>query len=118
MMRTTTASILAEHHKIAFADVVRDVFDEDWQLKSPSELNDNIRAAINSVEVTETTFGDSGMKRTVKVRTANKQASLDSMAKMLGVDQPPKEKEVKVDDMVEAIALGIKRAHERIAKQQ
>jgi len=84
----TGADVLRETFKLAFSDL-RGVFTSEGALKDPSEWPDDIAAAISGVDVFEE-FQGQGEKRTLigytkKVRTWDKNSSLDRLFKHFGL---------------------------------
>jgi phage terminase small subunit len=89
----TRERIAQELARIGFLDI-RNVFDEQGRLKDPREWSDEEAAAIAGLE-TEQTFEGYGDDRTwtgylKKVKLTDKRAALDSLAKLMGYNEPEK----------------------------
>lgn len=115
----TADSLLAKHFEIIKADVV-DMFDDSWSALPPGKLKPELRTALERVKVTEkTTFDPEGnptITKQFEFSLASKQRSIEAAAKMLGVDEPKTDKDNAhgVDDLVEALILGVERANQKI----
>ena len=102
--KITPERILQEYARIGFSDV-RKTLGPDGQLKNPQEWDDDTAAAIAGVEVVTRTSGygdDAAVEYVHKIKTWDKKAALDSMAKHLGmfdgkkgVDDPEETEEEK-----------------------
>lgn len=62
------------------------------QFKPSSELDDNTAMSIKSITFTERHFGEGNVERRLKVEQYDKKSALDSLAKHLGMFNPPPEK--------------------------
>jgi len=83
----TIERVLAEYAKIGFADI-RKVFDKDGEVLHPQEMDDDIAAAVTSVDVTTITSGRKDSKvisKTHRVKLSDKKNALDSIARHLGM---------------------------------
>lgn len=84
----TADRVLAELSKIGFADV-RDLFTSAGGLRNPDQLDDDIAAALQSVEVVtrisgeEDEYGNKIVDHVHKVRLNDKKAALELMGKHL-----------------------------------
>jgi phage terminase small subunit len=81
----TAADVLREIARLGFADV-RQLYDEAGTLKAPHTLDDDLAAAVASVEVVSYVSEETGeplLKRTHKIRLWNKEGSLTLLAKHL-----------------------------------
>lgn len=77
--------VLREFARIAFSDI-RKIFTENGNLINPSKLDDDTAAAISGVEVVTTAIGtgdDVHIEYTHKIKTYDKQRSLENLAKYL-----------------------------------
>lgn len=87
-LEITSENVLKEIAKLGFADV-RQIFNDDGALRGVTELNDDIAAAVQSVEVVTTYNGeedDNGRKmpqHTHKIKLADKKGSLELLGKHL-----------------------------------
>jgi phage terminase small subunit len=103
----TAADVLKEAARIAFSDI-RKLFDENGNLKPVSELDDDIAAAVASIEVTEE-FAGSGESRefvgyTKKIKFWDKNAALEKLFKLLGLFKADnRQKADAIGDLLEAI---------------
>ena len=79
----TVERVLAEYAKLGFSDI-RKIFDDAGGLKPVTELDDDIAAAVTSVDVSTTKIGDETI-RTHKIRLSDKKLALDSIARHLGM---------------------------------
>lgn len=77
------ATVLRELARIGTIDPRR-VFDENGQVKAPAEWDDDLAAAISSVEAVTTGEGEDA-RTTYKVRFWDKNAALDKIAKHFGM---------------------------------
>lgn len=83
----TPERILQEYARIGFSDVRR-TLGANGELKNPQEWDDDTAAAIAGVEVVTRTSGygdDAAVEYVHKIKTWDKKAALDSMAKHLGM---------------------------------
>ena len=83
----TLEQVIKENAKIAFFDI-RTMFDANGNIKSVNDWDDNIGAAVSSIEVEELYVG-SGKDRinigqTKKIKFWDKSAALDKLMKHLG----------------------------------
>jgi phage terminase small subunit len=81
----TAAAVLREIARLGFSDV-RQLYDDTGALKAPHALDDDVAAAVSSVEVVSYVNEDSGeplLTRTHKIRLWNKEGSLTLLAKHL-----------------------------------
>lgn len=79
----TADRVLVELAKIAFADV-RSIFDDGNKLKSPSEIDDDTAAAIQSVKVA--TRQDGGeVLNFHEIKLSDKRAALEALGKNLKI---------------------------------
>ena len=81
----TAAAVLREIARLGFSDV-RQLYDDTGALKAPHALDDDVAAAVSSVEVVSYVTEDSGaplLTRTHKIRLWNKEGSLTLLAKHL-----------------------------------
>jgi phage terminase small subunit len=86
-MEITQERILREYARIGFSDV-RKTLGANGELKNPQEWDDDTAAAIAGVEVVTRTSGygdDAAVEYVHKIKTWDKKAALDSMAKHLGM---------------------------------
>lgn len=96
----TPERILQEYARIGFSDV-RKTLGANGELKNPQEWDDDTAAAIAGVEVVTRTSGygdDAAVEYVHKIKTWDKKAALDSMAKHLGMFDGKKD----VDDPEES----------------
>lgn len=89
----TRERIAQELARIGFMDI-RNIFDENGQLKSPENWSDEEAAAIAGLE-TEQTFEWIDKEKIwtgylKKVKLTDKRAALDSLAKLMGYNEPYK----------------------------
>ena len=77
----TADRVLVELSKIGFADI-RDIFKPTGELLLPTEMNDNISAALSSVEVVSSRY-DGVMEYTHKIKLNDKKGALELMGKHL-----------------------------------
>lgn len=89
----TALAIVKEHQRIAFSNGAR--IRKGWMALNDFEaLTDDDKACIQSVETKQTKrIGDDGstiIDEWVRVKTYDKQKSLDALSKMLGFDAPTK----------------------------
>lgn len=83
----TPERILQEYARIGFSDV-RKTLGPNGELKNPQEWDDDTAASIAGVEVVTRTSGygdDAAVEYVHKIKTWDKRAALDSMAKHLGM---------------------------------
>lgn len=78
--------VLAEYIKLAFFDI-RKVYTESGTLIPLTELGDNEAAAIAGIEFE---IGIGGQRELRKIKLSDKRASLDSICKMQGYNDPEK----------------------------
>jgi phage terminase small subunit len=87
-LEVTTTRVLAELARIAFADR-RDLFNDDFTLKKPSELSDEVSAALAGIEVEELWQGRGEDREQIgylkKVKLCDKVKALELLAKYLGI---------------------------------
>lgn len=79
----SAARVLEENARIALSDL-RQVFDENMNLKAIKDWPDELASAIASVEVTSI-GGEEGLKYVTKVRAWPKNAALDMLMKHMGL---------------------------------
>ncbi len=88
----TAERVLAEYAKIAFANV-GDLYDAEGALVPVHELDEDVTAAIGSIEVASLRLGDKDPKKagarsvTTKIKMNDKKGALDSIARHLGMFQ-------------------------------
>lgn len=85
-LEITADKVLVELAKIGFADV-REIFGDGEELLTPSQFNDNIAAAVQSIEVVTKVSEDKDGKKTVdyvhKIKMNDKKAALECLGKNL-----------------------------------
>ena len=74
--------IRRELAKIGFLDI-RKIFDEDGRIKQPEEWDEDIAAAISSVEVVTRNAGGGQVEYVHKIKTWDKKGSLELLGKEL-----------------------------------
>ena len=79
-LEITADRVLQEIARIAFLDPAR-VFDEDGTIKPITEMDEDTRRAIGSLEVTQ--FGQDGIGILSKVKLIDKKGGLEMLAKHL-----------------------------------
>lgn len=81
----TREAVLQEMAALAFSDI-RDIFNDDGNLKQPHEYDDKAAKAVQSIDVT-TLNGDEGqiLVATNKIRLADKTKNLELLGKHLGL---------------------------------
>jgi hypothetical protein len=108
----TRDALLAKQWRIADANP-KDLFDGEWNIKRLDALTDDQAKLIESVTVEQK---ETGPKITVKL--CSKQAALDAVAKMLGLDAPasdPNDKPTVSVNQMTAILEGARaRANKKI----
>jgi phage terminase small subunit len=85
--KITPERILQEYARIGFSDV-RKTLGANGELKNPQDWDDDTAASIAGVEVVTRTSGygdDAAVEYVHKIKTWDKKAALDSMAKHLGM---------------------------------
>jgi phage terminase small subunit len=80
----TPEKVLREMGRLAFSDL-RNVLDEDGNLKNPKNWDDDAAAAISSLELT-----GQGAEKVSKIKAWDKNSALEKIAKHLGMFQPEK----------------------------
>lgn len=80
----TAERVLQELARIGFADI-RNIFDVNGALLSPSDMPDDIARAVSSVEVVTVSKGEGMVEHVAKVRLADKRAALVDLGKHLGL---------------------------------
>lgn len=87
-LEITADNVLKEIAKLAFSDI-REVFTEQGGLINPNQLGDNIAAAVQSIDVVENVVkdedGNAQVEYTKKIKLSDKRASLELLAKHLGL---------------------------------
>ena len=87
---------ILELKKIAYTNIAD--FKTDWYtLEDFEELDKDTKAAIAEIMHTEITFGEKGLKQTVKFKLHDKQKAIDSLNKMLGFNAPEKTINTNID---------------------
>ena len=94
----TTDQVLQQLAEIGFADM-RDLYDEDGHPLPPSRLPDRIARCITSVDTMVDAIGNTYYK----YRLNPKDKSLALMAQILGMLQPPKEKDEDEDLVINIV---------------
>ena len=80
---------ILELKKIAYTNIAD--FKKDWYtLEDYDNLPDEVKAAIAEIQHSETTFGDDGLKQSVKFKLHDKQKAIELLNKMLGFNEPDK----------------------------
>lgn len=111
-LEVTQTRVLAEMARLAFFDI-RDLLDEDGNLKRPRDWSDDVAAAVSGMDIGEVVFGDDGAATKLKkIKMASKEKNLEMLAKYLGMFvadkvDPQKEGSEEAQAIVDAI---IKRA--------
>lgn len=91
--------VLAEYAKIAFMDV-RNLFDDNGQPLTITELDDNTAGAIAGIEVLEEKVKGEVVGYVKKYRLADKRAALADICKVMGYNEPEKKNiNLKVDNL-------------------
>lgn len=91
-LQITQERVLKEYARIAFSDI-RKTLTPGGNLLNPNDWDDDTAAAIGSIEVVTKALhngDDAGteVEHTHKIRTWDKKAALDSIAKYLGMFRP------------------------------
>lgn len=111
-LEVTQSRVLAEMARLAFFDI-RDLLDEDGNLKRPRDWTDDVAAAVSGMDIGEVIFGEEGSATKLKkIKMASKEKNLEMLAKYLGMFvadkvDPQKEGSEEAQAIVDAI---IKRA--------
>lgn len=79
----TADSVLREMARIGFCDL-RNILDEDGNIKKLQDMPPDVTAAISSIEVVTNSTGDK-VEYIKKIRTWDKKGALESLAKHLGL---------------------------------
>jgi phage terminase small subunit len=80
--RIEAADIRRELARIGFSDI-RNIFDENGRLKRPEEWDDEVAAAVSSVEVVTRSLGEGEVEYVHKIKTWDKKGSLELLGKEL-----------------------------------
>lgn len=80
----TAERVIAEYAKIAFADI-KDIFDENGNIKNISDLQNIITASISEVSTNSTKIGDEEILIRRAYKFHSKVAALDALGKHLGI---------------------------------
>lgn len=87
----TEAEIIREYERLGFSKIT-DYYNDDYTLKPVSELNEDQRAAIRSIEINEHHYtnkkGKAGKKVEIKIKLHTKKGALDSLANIYGMMKP------------------------------
>lgn len=80
--RIEATDIRRELARIGFSDI-RKIFDEQGRLKRPEDWDDEVAAAVSSVEVVTKSLGDGEVEYVHKIKTWDKKGSLELLGKEL-----------------------------------
>ena len=97
----TAARNILELKKMAFTSLAG--LNKNWyELKDWNELTEEQKSAISEITQTVTSFGDSGEKKTVKLKLHDKLKAIEMLNRMLGFNAPEKLPEKKGTGQTEA----------------
>lgn len=90
----TRERIAQEYARLAFFDIKK-VYNEDGELLPITDLDDDTAAAIAGIEVANDWDKDESGKSVIvgqlrKIKISDKRAALDSLAKLMGYNEPDK----------------------------
>jgi len=108
--RIEATDIRRELARIGFSDI-RNLFDEYGRLKLPKDWNDDVAAAISSVEVVTKPLGDGEVEYVHKIKTWDKKGSLELLGKELKmftdkVDHSSSDGSMSPPTRIEIVAAG------------
>ena len=106
----TQERVWSEIAAIAFADV-GDLFDEEGNFRTMSQVPERLRRAISSVKIVHKTFGDDGESVEREVRLVNKDGALGKLMALTGLT---KEEKTTADDLANALLSSLAKARERV----
>lgn len=92
------ADVRKELARIGFADI-RKIFDEDGSLKRPENWDDEVAAAVSSVEVATKNLGGGEVEYVHKIKAWDKKGSLELLGKELKMFTDKVEADVNSGDL-------------------
>lgn len=80
----TADRVLQELARIGFSDI-RNIFDDNGNLRSPKNWSDATAAAVSSVEVVTRSLGEGDVEYVHKIKVWDKNSALEKIGKHLGM---------------------------------
>lgn len=104
----SAARNLLELKKIAYADATQ--LRETWEtIRSFEEIPDDVKASLQEIVYSETTFGETGFKKTIKVKQYSKIDAIKVINDMLGYNAPK-----RTEDVTPTKKLTLKEINDRL----